>query len=337
VKDIIKNQRNRWHARLLCTVGAVLAACCSAAGQPSQESLIDVTVTPTEATIGEHIQVVIQLSLAEGEAFQPSVIGPELADFEVVSGDWTALDDSEQAGDWRWTGVLAIYETGDFEVPSVRLYVTGRSESEPLESEAVAVTILPVLDQAALATGLVELVEIKPPASITADYQPLYIAMGLLALLLVLAALAWWFHRRYAARLAAVEAPDDPFRRTPPHVWVYAELQKLLERRLPEQGQVELFYGELSHILKRYLSGRYRIKLMETTTADVPQSLSQVGVREASIGATHTVLEGADQVKFAGLKPGPAEWKTVIEEIYRIVDCTKPVASQQASVEGGAA
>ena len=51
-----------------------------------------------------------------------------------------------------------------------------------------------------------------------------------LALLLGGAGLLWWLQRRYGNRLTAVEAPEDPFHRMPPHVWVYRELQRLLDR-----------------------------------------------------------------------------------------------------------
>jgi len=148
------------------------------------------------------------------------------------------------------------------------------------------------------------------------------------------AALLWWLHRRYAARLAAVPAPDDPFHRTPPHEWVYAELQKLLERRLAEQGQEALFFTEVARILKRYLGGRFRVELMEQTTAEVPERLRQAGAPREAIEAVGDLLASCDMVKFAKELPRPDDCRAAIEAAYQIVDATKP---KPADAERGAA
>jgi hypothetical protein len=160
----------------------------------------------------------------------------------------------------------------------------------------------------------------------------LWTALVVVAALLLGAAVLWWLHRRYGSRLAAVTAPDDPFHRTPPHVWVYAELQRLLDRRLPEQNRIEQFYGELSWILKRYLTGRYRVELMECTSSEVPAELRRAGAAEAAIDEVRRLLADCDGVKFARQMPVSNAWRDAVERVYRIVDTTKP-----AEVAKGAA
>jgi hypothetical protein len=127
--------------------------------------------------------------------------------------------------------------------------------------------------------------------------------------------------------------PTDPFHRVAPHVWVYGELQKLIERRLPEEGRVEEFYAELSRILKRYLSGRYRVELLEQTTEELPAALRQAGAPVSSIQDAEDVLREADLVKFARETPGASQWKAGIDRVYRIVDRTKPVELEPESAE----
>ena len=58
------------------------------------------------------------------------------------------------------------------------------------------------------------------------------------------------------------------------------------------------FYSELSRILKRYLSGRFRVPLMEETTEEVPPRLVEAGAPEGAIEATVDVIEslGAEAI-----------------------------------------
>ena len=181
-----------------------------------------------------------------------------------------------------------------------------------------------------------EIADLKPPASMRAELGPLWTGLAIVAALLAAAAVYWWMHRRYAARLAAAEVPDDPFHRTPPHVWVYGELQKLLEKRLPEQGEVDRFYAELGRILKRYLGGRFRVDLLEHTTAEVPGRLRQAGGAEPMIQKSREILAACDAVKFAGVRPDPEQCRLDVEKVYEIVDATKPREVREDAARGAA-
>jgi hypothetical protein len=222
-----------------------------------------------------------------------------------------------------------VYELGAVTVPSVDVAVQG-ADPGLASTEPVQVEIQGTLPPDAKDPDLADL---KPPASIPPDWGPLKSAIGALALLLVAAGLAWWLWRRYAARLAAVPAAADPFRKLPPHVWVYEELERLLARRLAEEGQVGVFYDELTRIVKQYLEGRYRIELLERTTAEVPGALKLAGAPPEASALARSVLESGDRVKFARAPAGPEQCRGTVDEAYRLVDLTKPVAAQPAAGE----
>jgi hypothetical protein len=231
---------------------------------------------------------------------------------------------------------LSAFETGEHEIPAIGL--GGRledGESFELETEPLTVRVTSVLDANAGEEGP-EIADLKPPVAVPGNYRALWIALGLVALLGAAAAVLWWLQHRYARRLAAVAVDEDAFARTPPHEWVYQELQRLLERRLPEQGQIDRFYGELSRILKRYLEGRFRVDLMEHTTEEVAPRLAQAGLAEAVGEQVVAFLRECDQVKFARLRPDEAAWREAIERVYAIVDTTKP-AEPVADARQGAA
>jgi len=295
---------------------------------------VQVALEPAAATVGDHLALRIAVSLPAGTQFEPPQLGPTLGPFAVVDGRWSAPASGPRTG-WSWSGTLVAFRTGQLELPGIRIALRDEAGTEHATlSDPVPIEIRSVLGGDETATEEADIADLKPPASIAPDYRPLLMALGALGLLLLGAALLWWLHRRYSARLGAVPAPDDPFHRTPPHEWVYAELQRLLDRRLAEHGQVELFFAELSRILKLYLGGRYRVELLERTTAEVPEQLGQAGAAREQVEAVAELLRGCDLVKFAGRVPEPAACRATIESAYQIVDATKPRA---AGTEQGAA
>jgi hypothetical protein len=295
-------------------------------------------VEPVEATIGDHLAARIVLQLPDGARFEPPEIGDTLGDLSVLRGRWAERPAEPESGSslWTWEGTVAAYETGEVEVSPIRLRILREDVEEVVETEPLTVSILSVLPEAD-EEGAPEPADIKGPASIEPEYGALWAALGGLTALLAAAAAAWWLHRRFAGRLSSVAQPGDPFRRLPPHVWAYQELQKLLERDLGEERSIDRFYAELSRILKFYLTGRYRTDLMEHTTGEVPHLLEQAGAGEEAIAVIRSFLHRCDLVKFAGETPDPAACKGSVEEAYRIVDRTKPKEETDSSEERGAA
>jgi len=310
------------------TLGLVwLALAARAADQPR----LEVHVGATEATVGDPIELTLDVHLPPDTGLDPPALEGALDPFTVLSGEWSGPRAEGGGTQWSWRGTIAAYETGALQVPAITLSVAGPEGTSSVASAPVDVTIESVLEGTADGDADAELADLKPPAGIAADYRPLVAALGILAALFAVAGIVWWLHRRFAARLAAVPAPPDPFHRLPPHVWIYAELQRLLERRLPEQGQIDLFYEELARILKRYLSGRYRVDLIERTTGELPDLLRQAGAPAAAIRDVDAVLQECDGVKFARVRPDVPACRGEVERVYRVVDTTKPAEAPHAA------
>jgi hypothetical protein len=120
-------------------------------------------------------------------------------------------------------------------------------------------------------------------------------------------------------------------------VWIYEELEKLLARRLAEEGRIGLFYDELTHIVKQYLEGRFRVDLLERTTSEVPGTLLRAGAPADAGSLARALLESGDRVKFARVDAGPSDCRAAVEEAYRLVDLTKPAETENAAPAAAAA
>jgi len=278
-------------------------------------------VTPTSAKLGDALEAVLTVDPGGSATVDVSPLPTEWGPAQVLSGGWEPAAPDSAVRVWR--GRIAAYQIGTVTVPVVRVPLVGGGEPAEAATDPVTLTIEGTLAADAKAK---ELVDLKAPASIPPDWRPLRMALAGLAALLLAAGVAWWLWRRYAAKLAAVAAPVDPFRKLPPHVWVYEELERLLARRLAEEGKIGLFYDELTRIVKQYLEGRYRIDLLERTTSEVPAALKVAGAPADSAVLARAVLEGGDLVKFARVRAGPEDCRAAIEQAYRLVDMTKPVA-----------
>lgn len=295
------------------------------------------TLDAAEATVGDHIEATLVAELPAGFELELREIGPALGPFLVVSGGWAEPEAGGEGVRWTWRGRIAAYETGTLEIPEIRLRARDDAKEIDFASAAVEVEVLSLLDEEEPTEGEPDISDLKGPASMPARYRALWLGLGGLLLLLAGAGLIWWLQRRYGARLAAARIPEDPFRRIPPHEWIYRELQKLLDRRLEDSGESELFFSELSRILKLYLGGRYRVDLMEHTTEEVPQLLRQAGAPEAPGEEVSALLRRCDLVKFAKSRPAEPEWREAVDSVYRIVDSTKPTEAAGAGTERGAA
>jgi hypothetical protein len=320
----------------LLVLAMLVRAAAPAIAQDGAPGAATIEVSPREATVGDPLATTIVVDAPAGASIEDGVLGPDIGSFRVLSGAWAKGEPAAGRARWTWTGSLAAYETGDLTLPPIEIRLVTEGTIAVVRTGAAPIRIRSVLppEEAGASGEEAKPADLKPPASIEPDFTVLKKALAVVGLLLVLALAAWWLHRRYASRFAAVPAPTDPFHRVPPHVWVYEELKRLLDRRLAEEGNVDLFFSELSRIVKQYLSGRYRVDLMERTTEEVPPPLQQAGAPPDAVRAARALLERCDLVKFAKLRPDAARCRAEVEDAYRIVDATRP-AEPALAVEAG--
>lgn len=307
--------------RILAVIVLILVCGHALAGSP--ELLLEF---PQKAgTIGDRFPMTLRAAGSGADSWEPVALPDTIGPFTVLDGNWSQEPQPDGGNVWIWSGGVAAYEPGELELPAFTVQL--RSGDEVLESitEPVAVTIESVLG-AGDENG--ELADLKGPGSVAPDYSALVLALSILAGLLILAGIVWWVQRRYAGRLAAVPQPADPFKRMPPHEWAYQALQELLRGGHADPEHAGPFFEEIARILKLYLGGRYRVELMECTTAEIGPLLRQAGAGVDPIGKSEKLLLSCDMVKFADHLPRASDFRSTVEEAYALVDATRP---QEAS------
>lgn len=270
------------------------------------------SIDATSLTVGD--LVTVKLSVKHPEtlkiAFPP--VGTSL-------GEWTVRSSKQLAPSKLPDGniedglelQLAVYKTGDFEVPALNIETVKTSgEKEVLASEPIKVTVQSVL------TGKEDaLKDLKPQAELEADYKPF------LFFLAALASAAYFVYRliQYLKRRKSLPVPKPERVRAAEEIAREA-IERLLARKLVEQGLLKQFYLELSEIIKRFLGSKLGVHSLERTTEEFTRDLRAVSVPSAQYRMIREFLEDCDLVKFAKYRPGAEEVEQIIARSRSMID-----------------
>lgn len=111
----------------------------------------------------------------------------------------------------------------------------------------------------------------------------------------------------------------------PPYNLAITALNNLRTQNLCERGEEKEFYTRLTDILRVYLDGRFHINAMEMTSTQIMDALRSNDETRQSEPMMKQILEIADFVKFAKVRPLPEDNKLAMESAVRFVEDTKPV------------
>ncbi|MDE6311773.1 MAG: BatD family protein [Muribaculaceae bacterium] len=152
------------------------------------------------------------------------------------------------------------------------------------------------------------------------DYLPSWTPWVLLAIALIALATAivWYLRRR---KVVITEMRSKP---VPPYELAMARLNALADRKLAESGNEKAYYTELVDILRQYLEGRFGINAMEMTSPQIIRALRGNDETRMSADEMKTVLEMADFVKFAKVRPLPDDNARSFRRAKEFVEATKP-------------
>jgi hypothetical protein len=160
-----------------------------------------------------------------------------------------------------------------------------------------------------------DIMDIKPIIGAGWDWQKYrtWILLSLAAMAAV-AGFFWWIGDRKKNALPM----SSPVPNIKPHETAFAELDRLLARKLLESGQFQEHYFELSEIFRRYLGTLLSIPALDWTTEEIGEYVSSHSVMKADVQQTIlALLPATDQVKFA---KAPVELQTALNHVGAVRD-----------------
>ncbi|MDE5634813.1 MAG: cell wall anchor protein, partial [Muribaculaceae bacterium] len=96
-------------------------------------------------------------------------------------------------------------------------------------------------------------------------------------------------------------------------------------QHLCERGEERAYYTELTDILREYIDKRFNINAMEMTSRQILDRLNANPETRPSEKLMRQILEVADFVKFAKMRPMPDDNTKSFRNAIEFVENTKPL------------
>ncbi len=201
-------------------------------------------------------------------------------------------------------------------------YIMG---DDTINSDIVTLKVLPVELDSLQTINPMESV-VNPPRK-WYDIIPNWLIWALLCIVLIaliVAAVRLWLQYRKTGTISLHKPkPIDPYERA------IKQLASLREQKLAESGQEKEYYTALVDILRLYLQGRFGINAMEMTSTQILTSLRKNPETRNNQERIKQILEIADFVKFAKVRPLPDDNVKSYNNVSYFVESTKPLPVEE--------
>lgn len=303
-----------WVAALGMAFPAASKADVPATGLGKATLDISSQVDKSEITIGDRIQYEIKVVYpADGQVELPSVLG-NLGAFEVKDYQ---VSDPKPAGSLKiqtWRFNLSTFTVGKYTLPPQQLaYRHGTDTTavnyftQPIEINVVRTSPETIKDIA----------DIAPLADVK-NGQP-WLAYGLGALVLLALAILLWKRLRRRRIVPETVKPQ-----LPPFEEAMEKLGELKGLALIRQNRAREFCFSLSELLRRYISRRFGIDALESTTSEFLESVRKLQITSAQKEWLAEFCDSTDLVKYADAPLLETDAQGLLSQTEEFLRQTKP-------------
>lgn len=218
--------------------------------------------------------------------------------------------------------IIQSFDSGLYSLPPMA-YIVGR---DTFYSNALALKVLPVsVDSLQTIHDYQGVVE---PNTRFYDYLPDFITeYWWIYLIIIIIATAIFVYFKYFKKGKIILVPKK--KEIPPYEFAIQQLTKLREEHLCERGHEKEYYTRLTDILRVYLEKRFGINAMEMTTTQIISVLENNDDTKSQNKYMRQVLEIADFVKFAKVRPIPDDNVKSFQSAMQFVEETRPIIVEQ--------
>ncbi len=303
-------------AALMCVI-ALSAATWSALG--AQQLIM--TANAGRVAVGGQVTVRVEARMGQRARLverMPTPVGPLPDGVRIVSQDSLTL---AAAGTYVGQTRVAFFRPGMASVPALALQFRMADGALP---DTLRSRPLPIEVVASLPPGNQPMRDIKDLEALSPSSrnERWLVALAAFALLVLLALAGVRRARRSALRRAS---GDERRRRaraiaSGPYDRALAALSEIESAKWPALGEVPRHYERVTEVLRRYLENAHGIRATDRTTCELVRSLSPALSDGGQREECRALLEEADLVKFARLRPDEATAAEFLARVRALLD-----------------
>jgi hypothetical protein len=292
---------------------------------PALAQRVEAYLSAGSVSVGDRFT--LTLVALHGFAAHPSFPDPSVRD--STFGDLEVIGVTASGGRFLGTNNPGarldsiVYEVTTFAldtalVPALPVYFAADANADTAQV-ASAPIILPVISH--LGPDAAGIRDLTPLIEFDGPIWP-YVLLGLA--LLILAGLVFYYFRSKRRAPEPEPPPPPPVPQVSAYEAALARLRMLDGTDLDAPAHIKPFYVELSDVLRTYLEDSLSIPALERTTRELMGEFEQHTVRHKLPGGApqrvHGILELADLVKFADVRPPASQSRMALDETRKTVD-----------------
>lgn len=224
--------------------------------------------------------------------------------------------------------IVQSFDSGMYVIPALK-YVVGK---DTFSSNPLTLKVIPV--KVDTLTTIHDFKPVEEAPYFFSDMFPEFLVKywwAVLLIMLILIALLYAYFKWY--KVGTIPFVKKPVVLIPPYDEAIMKLTQLKGEHLWESGNEKEYFTRLTDILRNYIDRRFGINAKEMTSAQIMELLRKNEETLAVNGQLGKVLEMADFVKFAKMRPLPDDNEVAYQRAVNFVNETKPV--ETVSEEGG--
>jgi hypothetical protein len=290
-----------------------------------QDITVNASVDTSSFLVGDWIDVNLEVTHSNDlEVYMPA-FGEELLKLEVLEVGEVEKKEKRKRTTLRQRVRLIAFDSGYYVIPpfnvAYRADPASAFDSVSTKPKMIVVHTVQVDTSQAIKP-------IKDPLKVPITFEEIkWWVYGGIALVLLIAFLVYWFLIREKKAI-----PMAPLAIQPPHEWALKQLALIEAKNLWQDGQIKVYYVELSDVIRAYIEKRYRIPALEQITHDILGNLKGEGLHQATMVELELLLNLANIAKFAKGMPDPEENKASLDRARRFIESTKEQEAPQDEV-----
>lgn len=245
-------------------------------------------------------------------------------DVEIISMGEPVIEDlGNNRKELRQDIIIQSFDSGMYTLPPV-IYM---QEGETIFTNRPVLKVLPVAVDSM--TTVHDYADVADVDRHFFDYFPDwftdYGAWILLTLIVIAICLFVYFKWLRKGKIPLIPAKKP----VPPYQLAISKLEELRNEHLCERGEEKEYYTRLIDILRIYLDKRFGINAMEMTSTQIKHALRANENTRVPERYMSRILEIADFVKFAKVRPLPDDNEQAFRSAIQFVEDTKPVETPE--------